>query len=635
MMTLFRTELRQLLPIAALWFVLELLFYAWRLFTTRLDETSHADLCGELCFTGTPTSAILILIVVLLLIGWNLFPRDSDDGTLAHLQSLAVSRRQIYCSKILAGLTLVIALFAISALLTALAVAANPQSISGQLYQLEWQHLLRHCLFGVIVISHAVLLSALRLVGLILYGAYFALVSWLESALGRDIGAWNLLNLLSVDFYGSVLLTNWTFFYIHGGIALLCFVVGYFLWMRDTANQTARTSQFDSPWIVVPIMMLLFVGLVGYMLDQTGKSVAARNASYATIETEHFRFVHEKDAAPYAEELADEADGLLLEIAKYLNSDPTPRIQTDLTANTSHVAGLAVHNRIRMRLRRIPQDSENRFVLAHETAHVFQSTISNRQLKKVGSSAQFFVEGMAQQVAFTVQPDENRRQLNWLVGAVSADRHQIEFVDLVDAKTFSDRFDAELPYTLGDLWVNTMVEICGDNSMGDFLRIVGADDAVTSLRGVAFWRQHLQRLPCELEDINYRFRERVETLANSETAKEIPKTRSVNLRADSENADTVWLDITVDRPFALDEDGLPEGGRDYILRLRNGASLSKGIDTMVVGYPKSKEASAEISFRLSRSEVGPGRFQYQVGYLAGYDYRSVFDEWENAALPRR
>jgi len=56
---------------------------------------------------------------------------------------------------------------------------------------------------------------------------------------------------------------------------------------------------------------------------------------------------------------------------------------------------------------------------------------------------------------------------------------------------------------------------------------------------------------------------------------------------------------------------------------------------MVVGYPRSKDDPSKISFRLSRAELGPNRFQYQVGYLAGYDYRSVFDEWQNAALPRR
>jgi len=525
MNTLYKVELRQLVPIAALWLSLEVMFYIWRLFTSRLDEISHGDLCAELCHTGTPTGAILIFIVVLLLIGWNLFPRDSDDGTLAHLQSLALSRWQIYCTKVFAAITLIVALLTFSSVLTALIVSSNPQSIHGKFYDLEWQHLLRHCLFGVIIISHAVLLSAFRLVGLIIYGAYFALVSWLESYLGRDIGAWNVLNLLSVDFYGSVLLTNWMFFAIHGGIALICFVLGYFFWMRDSSNREARANQLDSVWVTFPVLAFIFLGLVGYMLETTNASVQARNEAYDTIETEHYRFVHEKNSAPYAEELADIADDLMLKIASYLNSEPTPRVQTDLTADTSHIAGLAVHNRIRMRLRRIPQDEENRFVLAHETAHVFQSTISNRQLKKVGGTAQFFIEGMAQQIAFTVQPDEARRNLNWIVGAVSADRHQIEFSDLVDSKTFSERFDAELPYTLGDLWVNTMVEICGESSMGDFLRIVGSDDAVTALRGVAFWRQHLQRLPCELEEINFRFRERIKRLAESEAAKEIPATR--------------------------------------------------------------------------------------------------------------
>ena len=138
-----------------------------------------------------------------------------------------------------------------------------------------------------------------------------------------------------------------------------------------------------------------------------------------------------------------------------------------------------------MRLRRIAQDTENQFVLAHETAHIFQSSATNRRLKKAGSSVGFFIEGMAQQVAFTVAPDDDRRQLNWIVGALAADRHDIDFNDLVDGQELARKFDAELPYTLGDLWVNTMTEVCGHDSLGKFLEIISSDDAVLSMQGLS------------------------------------------------------------------------------------------------------------------------------------------------------
>lgn len=634
MMTLFRTEFRQLWPLAGLWLILEFLHTALLLFTTRLDESSYSELCEVYCEPGVATSAIFIVLVIIVWIGWSLFPRDSDDGTLAHLQSLAVSRPQIFGAKVFAAFALIVCLFLFSSLTTYFYVWLNPQSIHGKFYaSIETQQFLRSLAFSTIVLCHAVFLSSFRLVGLVLYAVYFVVVGFLESQLG-DIGAWNLLNLLHVDYYGSTLLTNWTRFLIHGGVAVFLLWLAYLRWMkREVSQHTARFS-LDSPWITVPVMALLFLGLIGGLKQHSDTTVAERNEAYDTLTTEHFRFVYLNNAAPYAEELAAGADDMLLRIAEYLDATPPPMIQTDLTANTSHVAGLAVHNRIRMRLRRVTGDEQNRFVLAHETAHVFQSDMSNRQMKKVDSSLNFFIEGMAQQVAYTVEPNERERNINWIVGAVSADRHDIDFTDLVDSQAFGQKFDAELPYTLGDLWVNTMTEVCGHDSLGKFLTIIGADDAVLSLRGVDFWRQHLQRIPCELEDINYRFGERVDEIVASDAAQAIPSTQSINLRLDENNADVIWMDVTVENPFDLDNNNVPAAGKDYLLRVKSGASLALTIDNVITGYPSSPENPELISFRIPRAQITTARFQYQVGYQGGYDYRALFDEWQNAAVPR-
>jgi len=378
----------------------------------------------------------------------------------------------------------------------------------------------------------------------------------------------------------------------------------------------------------------VFLALLGVLIQHSQNSVAQRNQDFESLETEHYRFVFNKNAAPYAEDLAGVADEMVQKMSVYLDAEAPPKIQTDLTANTSHIAGLAVHNRIRMRLRRVALDPENRFVLAHETAHVFQSSEARRRFKKVNSSVNFFIEGMAQHVAYHVEPDEKQQRINWVVGAVAADRHDIKFADMVDAEGFRERFDPELHYTLGDLWVNTMVEICGEDSLGKMLDIVGSDDAVLSLSGVAFWRQHLQRIPCELEDINFRFAERIKEINESDEAKAIPSTRSINVRADETDSNIVWLDVTVNNAFDVDADGIPIRGRDYLLRVKNGASLSRGLDITVDGYPQSADTPELVSYRLRRDQLSGNRFEYQIGYIGGFDYRSVFDVWQKAAIPR-
>jgi len=635
MMTLFKTELRQLWPLAALWILLELLQTTLLVFTTRLDETEYSALCDVFCQRGTPTSSVFILIAIIVWVGWSLFPKDSDDGTLNHLQSLSITRPQIYASKVLAGFALIVFFFLFSAATTYLFLSLNPQSIHGKFYaDVEIQYLLKFTAFGAIVLCHAVFLSSFRLIGLILYAAYFALVSWLESFMG-GIGAWNLINLMRVDFFGSTVITDWSLYAQHGAIALLALVLGYLRWMKRESSPTFGKIALNSPWLTVPAMVILFIGLIGFLLNHSNNAVSQRNDAYTSLETNHYRFVYEKNAAPYAEELAQYSDGMLNDVADYLNAVSPPMIQTDLTARTSHIAGLAVHNRIRMRLRRVALDTENRFVLAHETAHIFQSSVTNRRLKKVGSSVGFFVEGMAQQVAFTVAPDPERRELNWVVGALAADRHDIDFNDLVDGEALATKYDAELPYTLGDLWVNTMTEVCGDDSLGKFLDIIASDDAVLSLQGVAFWRQHLQRIPCELEDINFRFNERVDEIVTSDAAEAIPTTVSVNLRLDENQDDIFWMDVTIDNPFETDSSGVPLGGTDYMVRVKSGASLARAIDEVIVGYPQSDDSPNVVTFRLEKNQVINNRFQYQIGYAGGFDYRPVFDEWQNAELPTR
>jgi len=635
MMTLFKTELRQLWPLAALWMLLEMLQVLLLVFTTRVDETEHSALCDVFCQPGVPTSAVFILIAIIVWLGWSLFPKDSDDGTLLHLQSLALTRPKIYAAKVLAALALIVFFFLFSAAVTYLFLSLNPQSIHGKFYaDVEVKYLLKYTAFAAIVLCYAVFLSSFRLIGLIVFAGYFALVSWLETSIG-NIGAWNLVNLMRVDYFGSVPVTDWGMYAKHGIVALFALILGYLRWMKRENSPTFGKIALNSPWLTVPAMVILFVGLIGFLLNHSNNAVSARNESFATLETDHYRFVYDKNAAPYAEELSQYADGMLNDVADYLNAETPPMIQTDLTARTSHIAGLAVHNRIRMRLRRIAQDTENQFVLAHETAHIFQSSATNRRLKKAGSSVGFFIEGMAQQVAFTVAPDDDRRQLNWIVGALAADRHDIDFNDLVDGQELARKFDAELPYTLGDLWVNTMTEVCGHDSLGKFLEIIASDDAVLSMQGIAFWRQHLQRIPCELEDINFRFKERIDEIVASDAAKAIPTTVSVNVRLDENQEDIFWMDVTVDNAFETDSNGTPVAGSDYMVRIKSGASLSRTVDEVILGYPESADSPNVVSFRLQKNQVINDRFQYQVGYAGGFEYRPVFDEWQNAALPRR
>ena len=80
---------------------------------------------------------------------------------------------------------------------------------------------------------------------------------------------------------------------------------------------------------------------------------------------------------------------------------------------------------------------------------------------------------MAQYTSFEVVPEVARRDSNWQLAAISWQRQNIEFNDLIDEAGFSERFDPELHYSLGDLWTRAFVTTCGESAMGDFLRASG------------------------------------------------------------------------------------------------------------------------------------------------------------------
>ena len=147
--------------------LLELLQTTLLLFTSRLDETEYSALCDVFCEPGVPTSAVFILILIIVWVGWSLFPKDSDDGTLHHLQSLAITRPRIYAAKILAGFALIVFFFLFSTATTYLFIAINPQSIHGKFYaDVEIQYFIKYTAFAAIVLCHAVFLSSFRLIGL-------------------------------------------------------------------------------------------------------------------------------------------------------------------------------------------------------------------------------------------------------------------------------------------------------------------------------------------------------------------------------------------------------------------------------------------------------------------------------------
>jgi len=80
---------------------------------------------------------------------------------------------------------------------------------------------------------------------------------------------------------------------------------------------------------------------------------------------------------------------------------------------------------------------------------------------------------MAQYLSFVIVPEVARRESNWTLAAVSWKRQNIQFSDMINSTAFAQKFDAELHYSLGDIWVSVLAESCGDEAVGNFVRATG------------------------------------------------------------------------------------------------------------------------------------------------------------------
>jgi len=622
MIRLMWCQLRQLLPFVMLWLALLTIFYTFEISTNRIDELSYLDWCGPVCKVGSAPGLVLFVVFLYMIAAYSLFPREFDEGTIDFVRSLPVSRGQIFFAKVLSAWLLISLLITTEFAVHAVALLQNTQTITGQNYwHNELVFVLRDVLFAFVIVAHGVFISWFRTLGLILYSGYLIGLITIEQTLGIT-GPYNLFRFFNNEYYGQQLLIDWPSVTIHLVTAVVLLGVSYLLWTRtDSKPRQPGNSKLSSylPTVVSIVafllVMLTMVGLLRQAANTNDRGNIQRLAST------HYQFAYHIDDKERMVELSQYADVDYQALADILGVSDQPLIHADMTSQSRHALGVATYKKIRMVLN--SNDSVNpvyRRVLSHETAHVFQTTESNRKLINAGNSVSFFVEGMAQYTSFNIVPDPQTRATNWAISSIAWQRHNITFDEMANRTVFEALYDPELLYGIGDIWVDAMATQCGEASLGNFLRSTGEDKAPPNLTGVRYWRYHLQNIGCELEQVNHQWRQQMQGIIDQRQDGAFPTFNRVTT-SKRDNMMVINANVTPGKTGLLPQ--------RYLIRIKGETKIANTVSPIRTGRQTQSEPNVQVEFIVPLQQIEGTRFRFQIGYDPYPDSRYYFEKWRS------
>ena len=535
--TLLRKEFRALVPITVLVVALAVMDDVIVLCTGFPDQkplSTFLDPKEELPVLALGTA------IVSLILAFGLLVRESDEGTLAFLDGLPVTRTRVFVAKVLATLmimTLSLFLeFAGAAVFDRLSrdslSAAFPWRIFATGFGLNW-------VVGFAVLGLVLALSFLRrwlfLVLGILAWAFLLLDQWRMPHL-----AWlNPFRLAHPEIEGGQWLVSPAHLAVQlalGSGGLLLAFAGFHL-TGDRSRRLAekfRQSRVASIFAVLGIIAIPGVWL-GFFLrlaaqSETAEAPARPADRVVQRETPHYAFIFRQGQSADLEKLLARSDAVHARVAAFFETTPLPQpITVDTTSEIArHNAGQAFWKKIRMDLAPGDDANENAAVLGHETAHVYLDHLSEYRLASTFPSTRFFHEGVATYLEhhFFRSPEELAQLRR--TAAIAHAWAPVEFADLAKDAEWSRKRDRDLVYPLGELFCAALIQTCGDAAPGTVARAFARRGAPKDLTGVTLWQDTLQASGYTLERVLAAWRAELDRFvtAESDFIESIPRLRA-------------------------------------------------------------------------------------------------------------
>ncbi len=525
---LFRKELRELLPWAILGLAVGVVEPIEAL-TGQIDMRPLGATIGLL----NGMNALLYWFIAFA-IGTGLVTRERDEGTLAFLDGLPLSRGRAFAIK-----CAVMALIVLIAPLLHVATIVFAHLLSrGSLDQaLHLPVLLKGlALIALLVVNGLMLGAALgRLrsltwlvagvlaVGLLLLAEQLprsailnpaSLLDWQWTGTGFLIAAETVQMQIAITIIAFLL--AWRGF-VHTGRSRLATIGS-----RPVLGALVSFSTVATVLAVVVIIVLRNPAPVTGPSPGTAPSVQFAPSPPAQTVTRHFRISYPAHEAEAALALAAEADAIFERVHAVLGVPPGERIDVDASGSMRNTHGTAFFGRLRMTLA-----SEVAPVLAHEVAHVVADRAAGGQSAWLWNAASVLNEGLASYIESMYRAPSTRAEDRMMVLAALHTRRELLIDELARPGVLAAVRDENLKYSAGEVLIRAMVRVYGDESIPRLLASFADPALPTNLTGPPLWQGTFQLAGMDLAAVSDEFYRTVATFAdaNAERIATLPRPR--------------------------------------------------------------------------------------------------------------
>jgi hypothetical protein len=609
---LLRKELRDQRPF--LW--IGILLIATELLEILLGQPDRRPLGAVFGSLGDASAGFQVLVAFA--VGTGLLMREIEEGTLAFLDGLAVTRAHLFVTKIIVAWAVLMIYPAARILLFAGEHLISRNSLNRALHpQLLIVALALTGLLTFVGLSAGVLLGFLRSLTWVTLG-----VCAVGIALGQErwprLTVLNPVALMNVRLVGFGWRVPTESLAVQLGVGAACAVSAAVMFV-STGHR--RNLSLET-WLKRPLASAVLtattlgVGIWAFTLyahesskdekdlSESPTAVVLPDEARGHAETRHYTFNYPANHFRQARIVLESGDATFERVESLLHFETGSSIDVDLSGSAPNTEGSAFPDRIRMET----FGDDPLATLAHETAHVFALRLAGADHEREIGMMAVFDEGLARWVQLHLRGDGRPPETDAFQAAVVSRRHLVTTRMLTNPDDLDRVNDVNLKYPLGAILVDAFIQRYGDDAPRRLLSALARFDFPRDLQGLELWQAAFQiagfDLALTFDDYSTRLKSMERQYAAAIDA--FPRPRGALVR----KGHLVGVEVLLDGP-------VPRGWQ-AVVRFR--PTETSALSTYV-----TRRAVQGVAWR-SRNDLANEEVCFQTGLMSRE--ATLFEAWE-------